>query len=146
MKKIRASLLLRIAAVIMLLHSIGHIVGASGWQNPNGKVPADVVQKMQNTHFNIKGADTTMAMSFSGMSYMASIFLLLITAVLWMSSTRTGREGSGILLMIAAATACLAVVEFIFFFPGVAFLSLAATLLISLSIYKLNRTVNGSNH
>jgi len=139
MQKITSKLLLRIAAIIMLLHTIGHTVGSAGWQNPNGKVPADVVQKMQNTHFVIQGKNTTMAMSFSGMNYIASVFLLSVTCTLWIFSNRTGKDASIILITVAAAIACVAVIEWLFFFPGVAFLSLAASVLTFVSVYKLNK-------
>jgi hypothetical protein len=139
MQKITSKLLLRIAAIIMLLHSIGHTVGFSNWQNPNGKVPADVVQKMQDTHFLVQGKDTTMAASFSGNGYMVSIFLLLIVSILWRFSNRTGKDAFNILLLTGLAIALLVVVEFLFFFPMVAMLSFTAATLVFISILKINK-------
>jgi hypothetical protein len=141
MRKITSKLLLRIAAIIMLLHSIGHTVGFSNWQNPNGKVPVAVVQKMQHTHFLVQGKDTTMAASFSGSGYMASIFLLLIVSILWAFSSRAGKDSSTVLLLTGVAIAFLVVVEFLFFFPMVALLSLTAATLIFISVFKINKAV-----
>jgi hypothetical protein len=139
MKKITSKLLLRIAAIIMLLHAIGHTVGFSNWQKPAGKVPSEVIDKMQNTHFLVRGKETTMAASFSGFGYMASIFLLLIVTLLWTLSNRTGKEASNILLPTGLAIALLVVVEFSFFFPAVAILSLTATTLVFISFFKINK-------
>jgi hypothetical protein len=141
MKKITSKLLLRIAAIIMLLHSIGHTVGFSNWQNPKGEVPMDVVQKMKDTHFLVKGKDTTMAASFSGSGYTVSIFLLLIVSILWIFSSRKGKDISTIILLAGLAITSLAVVEFIFFFPMVAILSLTAAALVFISLYKMNKTI-----
>jgi len=141
MKKITSKLLLRIAAIGMLFHTIGHAVGSSAWQNPNGKVPPDVINKMQNIHFAIQGKDTTMAKSFSGMSYIASVFLLWVTFTLWISSNRTDKEAVRILLLTGLAMALLVVIEFLFFFPGVAFLSLAIFLMTFISIFKITKAM-----
>jgi hypothetical protein len=141
MKKITSKLLLRISAIIMLLHSIGHTVGFSNWQSPNGKVPVEVVRTMQDTHFLVRGKDTTMAASFSGSGYMVSIFLLLLVSILWTISNRTGKDASTIALLTGIALALLVVVEFLFFFPMVAMLSLTAATLVFISLFKLNKAV-----
>lgn len=140
MKKITSKLLLRIAAIIVLLHALGHTVGFSNWQKPGGTVPEEVIQKMQDTHFPVQGRDTTMANSFSGFGYTTSVFLALIVCLLWLLSSRGDKNQSVLLTAIGSALALLALDEFIFFFPAVAVLSLAASVLVFVSSYKMGKT------
>ncbi len=139
MQNITSKLLLRIAAIIMFAHFLGHTVGFSKWESPTGQIPVDLVQKMQNTHFMVQGKDTTIAVSFTGSGYMASIFLFLIGAILWTGSSRAGKDVSTILMLTAFAIALLVVVEFLFFFPAVAILSLSAAVLVFIAILKTGR-------
>jgi len=139
--KIKSKLLLRIGAVIMLLHSIGHTVGFSGWQKPGGVVPSEVITMMQEKHFEVRGQDTTMAASFTGSGYTVSLFLLLIVCLLWHSSSRANKSNSGFISIMAVTLFLLALVEFVFYFPAVAILSLTASVLVWVALIITNRTV-----
>jgi len=141
MRKITSTVLLRIAAAIMSVHTIGHFFGFSSWQKQGGKVPYDVVQKMQQTHFLVKGRDTTMAASFSGNGYAFFILLALISVTLWTFSNKIGKESATILLFTGFALLFLSIDEMIFFFPMVVALSFISAVLVFISVYKIKQTV-----
>jgi uncharacterized membrane protein YoaT (DUF817 family) len=140
MRKITSKLLLRIASVIMLFHAIGHTLAIVTWQKPSGKIPSDVVQKMQDKHFTFGGQDATMANFFSGHGYAGTIFLLLIVTILWILSGWTERKAIKILWIIGLAIGLLALDEQIYFFPMAAVFSLIAAALVFVSIFKLTKT------
>jgi hypothetical protein len=138
MKKITPKLLLRIAAIILLLHTLGHTIGFANWQKPNGTVPAEVINIMTDTHFSVQGKDTTMANSFSGFGYTVSIFLLSIICILWIIS-KSSEQSFPILFSVGFGILLLALDEFVFFFPAVAILSLTASLTVFTAAYKIKR-------
>src|SRR5258707_13078818 len=117
MAKITPKLLTRIASGIMLLHAIGHTMGIVTWQDPAGKIPADVVRKMQETHFLFGDQDATMVRFFSGHGYAGTILLLLIVTLLWSVAGWSERSAINILWIIGIAICALAVDELVYFFP-----------------------------
>lgn len=117
---------LRIAAALMLLHTIGHTFGALGQtQPPNPKIAA-IISGMQTEHFDFMGRSATLGRFFNGYGFIITFMLLLITVQLWLLSTRPVRPfllTLGIYLIIQAGT------EYIYFFPLAALFSLLAGLL-----------------
>jgi len=121
----KTKLLLRIAAVLMLLHTAGHTMGALSWKEaPNARIAA-VVNGMQNEHFNFMGRSLTLASFYDGYGFSMIGVFLLISTLLWMLSTEPiGRMISvmGLFLLF------LGVMELIYFFPFAAAFSLLAGL------------------
>jgi hypothetical protein len=140
MKTITSRFLLRIAAILMLLHAVGHTLGIITWQKPNGKIPIDIVQKMQDTHFSFQGKDSTMAAFFSGHGYAGTILLLFIVSILWTLSNSTDKNSTKILGLTGFAIVLLAIDEFLYFFPMAVAFSLIAAALVFLSIQRMNKT------
>ncbi|HWK06727.1 MAG TPA: hypothetical protein VNS58_23995 [Puia sp.] len=140
MAKITPTLLTRIASGMMLLHAIGHTTAIVTWQNPNGKIPSDVIRKMQEAHFLFGGQDATMAKFFSGHGYAGTILLLLIVTLLWVISSWPGKKATGILWVIGISICALSVDELIYFFPMAVVFSLIAAVLVFVAIFQLNKT------
>ncbi|MDB5127768.1 hypothetical protein [Mucilaginibacter sp.] len=114
---------LRIAAVLMLLHTLGHTMGALTWKNaPNARVAA-VVTGMENEHFDFMGRSLTLASFFNGYGFIMIGVLLLISILLWLLSSTPVR---GIILLLGLFLVFMAIVEFIYFFPFAAAFSLLA--------------------
>ena len=82
----KPKLLLRIAAIVLFLHAIGHSMGTLTWQKPDGEIPVEVVQKMQEVRFDFMGTENTMASMFSGNGIAGIILLLLMSTILWIIS------------------------------------------------------------
>ena len=131
-------ILIRIAAAIMLLHSFGHTFGLLTWQDPNGDIPYDVVQKMQTVQFSFMGKDgSTMADFYSGASYCGTLLLLLIAVLLWTLSDRNDKSAIKQLWIISTAIVFLGIIELIYFFPFAVSFCVVAAVLLFFSLFKL---------
>ena len=133
--------IIRIAAIVILLHGLGHTMGALMWQKPDGDIPYEVVQKMQTVQFSFMGKDgSTMADFYSGASYVGTLLLLLITALLWTLSDRKDKAAIQQLWIIAASIVVLAIIEIIYFFPFAVSFCVVAAALLFFALYKLKAT------
>jgi hypothetical protein len=114
---------LRIAAVLILLHTLGHTMGALTWKNaPNVRVAA-VVTGMENEHFDFMGRSLTLSSFFNGYGFIMIGVLLLISILLWLLSSAPVRS---MILLLGLFLIFMAITEFIYFFPFVAAFSLLA--------------------
>jgi len=125
----RPKLLLRIAAVIMLLHTAGHSIGALTWsQAPNDRVAA-VIAGMQKEHFDFMGRSSTLASFYNGYGILMIFVLLLVSIQLWLLS---GNRVKSMILTLGLFLFLTAISEFIFFFPlagGMTFVASVCTFL-----------------
>jgi len=136
-----SKILLRIAAAVMLLHSVGHTFGVMTWQDPNGEIPTEVVQKMQDVQFSFMGKDgSTMAEFYSGFGYCGTILTVFIAALLWIFSGWKDKSVTKTLWVTGLATVMLAVVEMIYFFPMAVALCLLTAILIFISIFLIKKS------
>jgi hypothetical protein len=116
-------LALRIAAILMLLHTAGHTMGALTWKKaPNVRVAA-VVTGMENEHFDFMGRSLTLASFFNGYGFIMIGVLLLISILLWLLSSAPVRS---MILLLGLFLFFMAIMEFIYFFPFAAAFSLLA--------------------
>ncbi|MEP6612458.1 MAG: hypothetical protein ABJA76_11250 [Mucilaginibacter sp.] len=82
----KPKLLLRIASILMLLHTAGHIMGALTWAEAPNAAVAQVVKGMQTEHFAFMGRQATLGLFFNGYGFINIGVLLLIFALLWLFS------------------------------------------------------------
>ena len=114
---------LRIAAVLMLLHTAGHTIGAFTWKNaPNVRVGV-VVNGMENEHFDFMGRSLTLASFFNGYGYSMIGVLLLVSVFLWLLSSEPNKR---LVVVLGLFLLFQAIIEFIYFFPFAAAFSLLA--------------------
>ena len=119
----KAKILLRIAAVLMLLHTAGHTMGALTWKEaPNARVAA-VINGMQTEHFNFMGRSVSLGSFFDGYGFTNIGVLLLLTILLWLLSTEPNRK---FLLLTGLFLLFMGIIELIYFFPLAAIISLLA--------------------
>jgi hypothetical protein len=121
----KPKLLLRIAAILMFLHTIGHTFGALGWKKAPNAAVAGVISGMENNHFDFMGRTTTIASFYEGYGYSMIAVLLFISVLLWLLSAEPVAK---LLPLTAVFLLLLAVVEFIYFFAFAAAFSLLAGL------------------
>ncbi|HTI92200.1 MAG TPA: hypothetical protein VL727_16515 [Puia sp.] len=120
-------ILLRIASVLMFLHTIGHSFGALNWKNAPDAAVGRLITSMQTTHFAFMGRSATLAGFYEGYGLSMIFVLLLISAVLWLLSTAVTEELSFRLLpLFAGFLFILGIIEYIYFFPFAAGFSLLA--------------------
>lgn len=128
-------LLLRIAAAIMLLHTVGHTFGALTWEHaPNARI-ADVITGMHREHFLFMGRSASLAEFHDGYGISMIFVLLLISVQLWMLS---GNPVKGLLVTLGLFLLALGVCEYVFFFPMAALFSLIASVCVWLTQLKQN--------
>jgi hypothetical protein len=122
----KPKVLLRIAAVLMLLHAVGHTMGALSWsQAPNARLAA-VVTAMQTEHFVFMGRNASLALFYNGYGIIMIFALLFISVQLWLLSMVFNR-----LMVLAMGLFLLAmcICEYLYFFPfAAAFTGIAAVL------------------
>jgi hypothetical protein len=121
----KPKILLRIAAILMLLHAIGHSFGALGWTKaPNTQV-ATVITGMQQEHFDFMGRSATIGQFYTGYGVSMIFMLLFISAQLWLLSNQSAKPQ---LALMAIFLLILAVCEYRYFFPLAALLTFLAAL------------------
>jgi hypothetical protein len=134
--------LLRIAALIMLLHAVGHTIGTSTWKDSGSKVPEPLIRQMTDTPISFMGATGTMAGYYDGMGYASTIAMLLVVYLLWIVS---GFEDPHTHLPVKILWPVLfflilwGIDEVIYFFPMAATFSFLAGLLTFLSILGIRK-------
>jgi len=141
-------ILLRIAAVLLLLHGIGHTFGVASWKDPNGDIAKqipEVVRLMQSEGVSFMGINSTMARFYDGFGYCGTIFLLFLSVLLWVLSCRTDKSIIKILWVTCGAIVALAVLEMIYFFPMAWMFCLISAALIITSIYLIQKNDKRSN-
>jgi len=122
----KSKLLLRIAAILMLLHAAGHTLGALTWDKvPDAKMNA-LINGMKSEHFLFMGKSMTLASFYSGYGYSLIGVLLMITTVLWLLSAEPGKR---IILVFGLFLLFFGITELIWFFPFAAAFSLLAGIL-----------------
>ena len=119
----KPKILLRIAGILMLLHTAGHTVGALTWKDaPNARVAA-VVTGMQQEHFRFMGRSLTIASFYEGYGFTMIGVLLLLSVLLWLLAAQPLRP---MILFVGLFLLFLGVIELIYFFLFAAAFSLLA--------------------
>ncbi|MCR6638391.1 MAG: hypothetical protein NVV82_05190 [Sporocytophaga sp.] len=133
-------LLLRIASGLLIFHLIAHTLGHSGWKRAEEPLKQEIINKMIDHKFPFMGVDKSMGDYFEGYGYAATVALAFMAAVLWLISgaINTNRELSyKILLSLSLALLFWGGIEFIYFFPFAASITLLACLLSLVSAVQL---------
>jgi hypothetical protein len=128
-----SKILLRMAAVLMLLHSVGHTSMSLMWRD--SYVPKEVVQKMQDVQFRtMYKADITMADFFTGASCFGIILVLFIAVLLWILSGMKDKSAVRLLWIVEIAIILHAVVELIYYFPVALIFCVPSAILVFIAI------------
>lgn len=128
----KPKILLRIASAIIVLHAIGHLFGMASWTDAKTDEQKMVVHAMTDHRFPFMGALHSFGDSFNGFGYILEISLLLAAYLLWISGSAIDscpvicKKLSAALFIALFAQALL---EFIYFFPLAASMTLIAALL-----------------
>jgi hypothetical protein len=126
----KPKLLLRLAGVVMLMHTIGHTMGALTWDHAPNKPVANVLAGMKAEHFDFFGRQVTIAMFYQGYGYSMIGVLLLISVILWRAGSYVNdKMTQSILPFIGIFLIIFAIIEWIYFFPMPAALSSVAAML-----------------
>jgi uncharacterized membrane protein YedE/YeeE len=119
-------LLLRIAAVLILIHLIGHSIGHSSWKKNTDPAKIPVIRLMTGPKFPFMGVNRSMGDYFDGYGYIASVTLALLVVLLWLSSNHTADRNPFVhqtILILGLILVAIGLLEFTFFFPFAACIS-----------------------
>ena len=133
----RSKLLLRIAAVLMLLHTVGHSLGMLPSSEPPNPRVGLVIKGMETEHFSFMGRITTLAQTFNGYGIILIFVLLLISVQLWQLAATPNKSMVLTLAVYLLITCCF---EYIYFFPFAALFTLLAGIATVFAFYKLKVT------
>lgn len=125
-------ILLRIASGLLIFHLVAHTLGHSGWKRADQPLKQEIINKMIGHEFPFMGADRSMGDYYEGYGYVSTVALAFMAAVLWIISgaANTNKELSyKILLSLSFALLFWSGIEFIYFFPFAASITLVACLL-----------------
>jgi len=129
--------LLCIASVIMMLHTLGHTMGALTWKDAPNTAVKQVIEGMLGNRFDFMGRSVSIGGFFSGYGYSMIGVLLLISILLWLLSLEPNKR---FILALGLFLLFLSVIEFVYFFPfAAAFSLLAGMATLSALNYKTNR-------
>ncbi|SKB77655.1 LIC_13387 family protein [Dyadobacter psychrophilus] len=132
-----SKILLRIAAALIVVHLLGHSVGHSTWDEPEDPKMGAVVKVMKSYSANFMGASKTMAEYYHGYSLMIFGLFIMTILLLWSISGFVNEQkniANKLLLPIGIIYILFGVVEFRYFFPFAAGISLCAGLCTLLAV------------
>ncbi len=136
-------LLLRIAAILMLLHTIGHTIGAlTSSEPPNARVGL-VIKGMETEHFDFMGRTTTLAQFYNGYGIIMIFVLLLISLQLWLLASALNKS---IIITFGVFLLIMAFCEYIYFFPFASLISLLAGIATLFAYYKIKVNSQKTTH
>lgn len=130
-------ILLRIAAIVVFIHLLGHTIGHLAWDKPKDPKMNEVVMAMKGYSANFMGAVRSMADYYNGYSVIMFGVYVMTIMILWILSGAPREYEKlvnrlvlpmGVVYMFFAGT------EFIFFFPFATTISCLAGLLMLLSV------------
>ena len=133
----KAKVLLKIAAGLILIHLIGHAVGHTGWDKPTDPKMMDVVMAMKSQQVDFMGAVHSMADYYKGYSILIFGLYGMSISVLWFTSGFVQEHpaiANKILYPVGIAYLFFGIVEFMYFFLFAASMSFLAGVLTIFSI------------
>ena len=131
-------LFLRIAALCILIHLIGHFFGHFSWRETPDPVKQEVIRQMTGPKFEFMGVMRSMGDYFEGYGLILFIIYgmsiaLILSAIRYSDSNHDiARQ---VLTPIGIGFVAMGVIEFVYFFPFAASLSLGAGVFIILAIF-----------
>ncbi len=134
-----SKLLLRIAALLIVVHLLGHVMGHLAWDKPEDPKMGEVVAAMKGYSAEFMGANKSMADYYQGYSLMIFGIFGLAIALLWMASgiLSTHRDiARKMMLPVGIVFLFFGCLEFIYFFPFAAGTSFLAGLLVVVAVAK----------
>ncbi len=133
--------LLRIAAVLLVIHTLGHLMGHLGWDKPEDKKMQAVVDAMHSYSAAFMGAHKSMADYYNGYSLMMFGLFGMTISLLWILSIDAEKQMNivrRLLYPVAIAYLFFGAIEFGYFFPFAGAISSLVGLLVLTAAIRLS--------
>ncbi|RHX81133.1 LIC_13387 family protein [Leptospira yasudae] len=138
----KPKLLIRIAAIMMLIFAIGHSIGHFTRYNTTDPQAVTVISTMQQTKIPMEGVTKSYDQFYSGMSLNLSIVLISLTILLWFLSNLAESDPRAtlkLLLPIFFCVAAFSVTGFFYFFAAPTLISSLGSISLLASIAILQK-------
>lgn len=125
-------MILRVAAILILVHILGHSFGHMTWDTPEDPKLKEVVTAMKGYKADFMGANKSMGDYYNGYSLMIFVLFALGMVMLWMISGFVNEQrdiARKLLIPIGIAFIMFGVIEYLYFFPFAASMSFLAGVL-----------------
>lgn len=138
----KAKYCLRAAAVIMLLHDVGHTIGALTWRQATEPGKLEVIKQMTDKKFPFMGTTRSMGEYYDGYGFASTLALLLIAIVLWIVADVNEQNKAmsrKVIVIVSTILIAWGIDELLFFFPFAAAFSLISGVLGFYSLVLINK-------
>jgi len=133
----KAKWFLRIAAILIIVHLLGHAMGHMSWDKPDDPRMQEVVDAMKSYEGQFMGASQSMADYYRGYSLILFLVFVMSVMQLWIASGIIDEHSEAIkkfLYPVSMAYFGFSVIEFVYFFPFAASVSFLAALFTLLAV------------
>ncbi|MDB5135116.1 MAG: hypothetical protein JWP37_1719 [Mucilaginibacter sp.] len=140
----KPKILLRVAAILILIHAVLHTIGFSGWKNDPDTARHQMIQLMTGQKFPFMGTSRNMGEYYDGFGYTCSIALIVIALILWFTSGEFATNTSlakKVILILSFGLLFWGIDELIYFFPFAALITLLASVCGFWSLFGLAKQV-----
>jgi len=137
----KPKLLLRIAAILILIHGLLHTTGFSQWKQDPDPAKHEVIKQMTGQKFPFMGTSRNMGEYYDGFGYCGSIALFLIGAILLIVASNLSSNtalAKKVIIALGIALLLWATDELVYFFPFAVGLTSVACICCFWSFYLLN--------
>jgi hypothetical protein len=128
----RPKLLLRLSALLVGIHLLGHAFGHFSWKDTQGdRQKQDVIRYMTDYKFDFMGAARSMGEYYEGYSALILIKYLVFVLLLWAISNFAEAHPNisrNLIAPLALGLVAFGILEFVYFFPFAAIISMLAGL------------------
>jgi hypothetical protein len=127
----KPKLLLRIAAILILVHGVLHTMGFSQWKQDPDLTKREMIKLMTGQKYPFMGTERNIGNYYDGFGYAASVALILIAVLLWIVSGEASANPSlakKVIVVISVALLAWGTDELIYFFPFAAGLTFVASI------------------
>lgn len=128
--KMKAKVGLRLSALFVAIHLLGHAFGHHGWDKPENEQMRSVVGTMKAYSADFMGANRSMADFYNGYSLAMFVWLGFTMGMLWIASGLIESNRKAIVKMVVPlgmAYGLLGGIELLYFFPFAAIISFCAS-------------------
>ncbi len=136
-----SKLLIRISAILIFIHLLGHTIGHLGWDDETGPL-FGVVKEMKSHSAEFMGATKSLADYYNGYSLIMFGLFGMTILMLWILSNHSATNQKlvrQVLFPIGIAYLFFGVIEYLYFFPFAAVISILAGLSAILATLKLKQ-------
>jgi hypothetical protein len=139
----KPKLLLRLSIAFLVIHLLGHSIGHFSWKDSQGNTEREeVIRQMTEHKFDFMGANRSLGDFYEGYSALILIKYLVFILLLWsilVFAEQHPNIARRLLAPISLGLIAFGVLEFVYFFPFAASMSMLAGVAAFLSMFGLKQ-------